>query len=437
MRRRLSLGSASQRPVQGKLRRCHSLEGISRRSTLQLIYQRLSFCVEALRGASENYDAEHIHLAKDPFIWGSTGGVALRPDLWKEWLADPLLVPNSQLSRMLELVECTKTSPLPPTCTGGHITYFRSWELSRAQFGRIIDAMFSVETQIDELSASDQLRASAWHYALKRSKGNAVFTIRYVGTTLWPATPWKRMTQANERKGSLVSAFSAYVQKYTPENAFPKVFAIVGTFVPKASDNQLYRKGLEELAYGYERFFISFFRPNTLLNRQPGGKSNVHHHDVEVETVFLRSQTALISQLDMCRLTQSTKVKADVTKSFNLWWEYAHKSIFSVNYPVPSGSYIASTYTQALPQEVEGACLAVICGEDPPEKTLKDAAPFLAGARGTSDLVISVLSYLASLECGKIYANIQNLRDIFGFNQLFNLPKLDNAQKQKSYVRSQ
>jgi hypothetical protein len=332
--------------------------------------------VEAFRGASENYDREHIHLVKYSFILGST-------------------------------------------------------------VGRIIDAIFSAKTQIDELSASDQLRASAWRYALERSRENTVFTIRYVGTTLWPATPWKRMVQANERKGSLVSAFSAYVHEYAPEKAAPKVFVIVGTFVPKASDNQLYCRGLEGLAYSYGRFFISFFRPTTLLNRQPGGKSTVHQDDVEVEVIFSRCQTALLSQLDICRLTQSTKVKTDVTKSFNLWWEYAHKTVFSVNYPVPCDSYIASTYTQALPREVEGACLAVICGEDPPDKTLKDAAPFLAGARGTSDLVASVLSYLASLEGGTVHASIQKLRNVFGFNQLFNLPKLDNAQKQRSYVRSQ
>ncbi|OAA61274.1 hypothetical protein SPI_05298 [Niveomyces insectorum RCEF 264] len=348
---------------------------------LSRIRQSLHRHAEAFLGTNDHYRNEGINLLLFPFVSNILNNRDFPITVLEDWLVEPLLVTNLQLAGILRLEECTRASPVPLTCKQGHITYFRSWELSKHQFGQIIDALGQDGADIQD-----------WRFALRRCREDGTVTVRYVGTTQSPATPWKRAMQKNERKGSTIGAFSTCLRKYAPAVAIPKVFAIVGSFVPTVSSRTLGSKGLRGLADCYERAFISFFKPRTLLNRQPGGKTAAHGMDADVEMLFASCQTALLSQLENHISTQSDTMSKAVATCFDDWFKYARDNIWGLNNPGPSSAYINSTYSQAQPRQINGTSVAVICGQDPPLESLDDGAPFFSGARATSSFVVSTLS---------------------------------------------
>jgi len=210
--------------VQRARQRSRSLDFAFRfADSLPRIRQQLHCHAKAFLGPSTHLHREGINLLLFPFVSSTSDDIDFPFTILEDWLVEPLLVSNSQLSLFLRLEECNRRSPVPPNCTGGHITYFRSWELTTYQFRKIID-------DLDEAAVC----VLDWHLALRRCKEGDIVAIRYVGTTQSPATPWKRATQKNERKGSLIGAFSACVRKYAPEVAVSRVFAIVWHICPLA-----------------------------------------------------------------------------------------------------------------------------------------------------------------------------------------------------------
>lgn len=279
-------------------------------------------------------------------------------------------------------------------------------------------------------------------------RGHASITVRYVRTTQWPSTPWKRANQANERKGSLLGTFLKYVKRVAPEAAEPRVFAIVGTWVPVSSialssDDlparvRLYYHELQRLADGYERAVMDFFKPGTLLNSQPGGRFGPQELERSVALGFVRCRTSLVRQIRESGATESQGMRNGMKQLFDAWFEYAHGKIWDLQHPAPSAAYIQSTHSQAAPQLINGTSVAVICAEDPPQQTLKDGAPFFSGKRNTSDFVTSTLSHIGELEGGSGEdtgpQNVKALQSVIGFNQLYQLPKLAIKHKEKSRV---
>jgi hypothetical protein len=163
-----------------------------------------------------------------------------------------------------------------------------------------------------------------------------------------------------------------------------------------------------------ERAFIDFFRPNTLLNLQMGETMSDHGIDVLCENIFAKFHTKLFMNLDQDTETPDPKISKTVKDMFDDWWKYGRDDLRKNYNPPPTETFVTSTVSQALPKQLKGMTLAVVCGEEPPAETMKDGAPFFSGERQTSKFVKDILESMGHLETDQPLSSIRSLYDLMG-----------------------
>ena len=345
----------------------------------------------------------------------------------RAWLFEPLLVPDSELSQILEIEESTKCSaPL----VSGSVCYFRSWTLYAWQLRQIVtDLMFKGFPDKD---------IRDWKLILQNFSNEAVITPRYVGTTTAPWNPWTRYHGRRERLNSLLGAFVDSLQYLFPEaTKSHRIFMIKSTFVSDLSTvgphNTIFsRKAFQLLSDQFERAMIGYFHPRTLLNRQPGGKRAVMAIETKDECVLHRCKTSLLPTLSQCLMTDDAAITERVTQLFRDWWDHVTQTIWSVEDHRTAElykPYIDSTYRQAIFKQINGTSLAVLCGEEPPLRTILDGSTFFSGQRASGEFVKNILLSIARLEQENDEPLIDCLESLIGFNQLYNWPGLSRLQR--------
>lgn len=346
------------------------------------------------------------------------------------WLAEPILVSDTQLSTILPIKESTKTSPL---LESGSICYFRSWEMQTWQLRHIIKTL-TVEG-VPAKSLPD------FTLALSNCSDLTIVTMRYVGTTTAPYNPFSRTRKMSSQGTSVVHKFSTLVKSCFPRSVQHRIFELPTTYIPDLSmsgfpldsrDLNLMRLNEDQI----ECCTIAFFKYQTLLNRQPGGKNATVGVGNEDERVLYQCKTDLLQRISRCESSTRIIIADGVRKLFDNWWDYASVCVWKDQDGIAQQykQYIDSTYVQATPSSLNGIHLAVICAEVPPEKTLADGSTFLEGERDSGRLVHRILQSIAKYECSGKVNELARLSRLLGFNQLLNLPNLSKTQQDQSRV---
>ncbi|RYP42686.1 hypothetical protein DL767_000055 [Monosporascus sp. MG133] len=311
-------------------------------------------------------------------------------DILRAWLCEPLLVPAARLCRVLDIRHSTSASP---PLSSGSVCYFRSWTLLAPQLQEVVKDLAAQGFPDEDVRE--------WRLILQTCSGDTVVTPRYIGTTSGPSNPWMRTRSEPDRPNSLKGAFIKSLEFLFPEAAKShKVFAINNTFLEDLTPRQGHAtkstataatKASRFLSDQTERAAIGYFQARTLLNHQTGGK-----------------RTALDSNIDeMCDLKKFGQKKA-------------------------YQPYIQNCIQQALPVQFKGITLAVICGEEPPFRTLRDGSLFWSGERASGEFVTSILRSIEGIEQDAQRSSIEKLQSIIGFNQLYNWPGPAKSQRDPS-----
>lgn len=91
-----------------------------------------------------------------------------------------------------------------------------------------------------------------------------------------------------------------------------------------------------------------------------------------------------------------------------------------------------------MPLQVFGATLGVICAEEAPLRTIKDASTFWDAERISSGFVSNIIQSIADMEHGTpgqgVGHLVRRLKNSIGFNQLYNWPGSNVAQRELSAV---
>jgi len=341
-------------------------------------------------------------------------------DILRLWFTQPLLVPDTSLSKILRFRECTKNSP---RLDSGSVSYFRSWTMQASEFRRLIEDFATQGHSTDHWNQISIMQCS----------DDKTITVRYVGTTCAPRSPWKRAMIDDVGNSTGIALFQAALYRLLPEIAkSQRVYVLEDTRISGTKKNSLFHSALQLLEDDFERSMIHFFGPQTLLNRQLGGKTAVWSPSDKDESTFLKCQTQLLFQLEHSSVTENLEVTNQITNIFNSWFTYGAEQIWKD--ALPPNMYIINTYKQAIPKQIGGVFLAAICALEPPRASILDGEPFFSGKRKTSQLVNTILKSVASLENAENGHNVNVIQSLIGFNQLLNWPGLDGAPLDMSKV---
>lgn len=243
--------------------------------------------------------------------------------IFRRWLSQPLLVSDSDLSKILRFKESHKNSP---PLTSGYVCYFRSWPLPAWQFKAIIEDISSQGYPEGDLQG--------WRDALQSIfDDQSVITLRYVGVTCAPNNPWRRHFCKPPRPNSLLGSFLTTIRRLFPEHAESgRIFSITsrgmsGMSMGNEGSSRLYRKAFQRLSDLSERAWIGFFGFRTLLNRQRGGKSAAINLNLADECIFLKCNSALLRNVGKCQLTKSSQIISHVNRLLKDWWDGTRGSI--------------------------------------------------------------------------------------------------------------
>lgn len=232
-------------------------------------------------------------------------------DILESLFRNPAWVSDSDLGRLFSIEESSHNSlPLP----SGSICYWRSWELSGIQLLSVIDDLTQQNFSKTKLSGLTRgLFGTRWH--------NRVVTIRYVGMTTAPHTPWIRATKEKPRKRSLKGAFINAVERLLgKELGRGRIFSLTMSSVPallapKAGSTPR----LCSFACDFERAIISLFGRDSLLNLQAGGKYADVSPSLVEECAFYSCQTSLSTAFNRCQVRRNLKLESEIETLHEAW----------------------------------------------------------------------------------------------------------------------
>ena len=168
--------------------------------------------------------------------------------IFRSWINEPLLVPDSDLWQILRCQPSVKRSPQMKHTT---VCYYRSWAMTREQLQNVL---FHVEEQNCFFK-----RAQHWMSVSRIAKPDQIITIRYVGKTAYPNSPYARFYE-DLRKGRGSLLFRLFLSAL--KTVFPHVYASRCPYLLSDSIIKWFPKEdkhkLEILGDRYERFLISF-----------------------------------------------------------------------------------------------------------------------------------------------------------------------------------
>ncbi|CAD0096499.1 unnamed protein product [Aureobasidium mustum] len=302
----------------------------------------------------------------------------------------PLIVPNGDLERILELEHSTVNSP--PTPPGQHF-YSRSWGLTHYQLQKVIEFM----------AQQDVLLSEAVHWKITLTIHNSstqpcTFTIRYIATVSGPERPIDRHIgdlAADKRPSGVLLEFVAAV-----EQLFPEVAAAAQVHLIKQAS--IDEDGASYLAEDVERVLIEFFDHRSLLNRARGGYYVSFVPFAEDVTLFENLHTRYYSRF----MAGACDVGTDPQMAVALIDHFEEIQTYANSNPSLTGT-IQHRFTDGVrdtartsgePMLYHGTAILVMLGKDITyEQYLGETTYFGCNSR-SSYLVHDFLSRLASTE---------------------------------------
>jgi hypothetical protein len=303
----------------------------------------------------------------------------------------PLIVPNGDLGRILELELSTATSP--PTPPGTHF-YLHSFELTRYQLEKVMESMTE---QANLLSETVQ-----WENTLIIHNNQAqpcTFTIRYVGKVSGPGRPIDRQIKdlaTDKRHSGVLLEFVASV-----EQLFPDVAAAAQVHLIKQAsiDNGFMADSIAEETY---RVLIEFFDPRSLLNRIHGGRYVRFVSSQDDTTLFENLQTRYYSRF----MAEARHIATDPQMTIALAEHFEEVQNFANSYPPHTGT-AEYPFTDGVREAARmsgepmlycGTTILLLLGHDISYQQYLGETTFLGGDAWSNHLVRDFLSDIAITE---------------------------------------
>jgi len=228
--------------------------------------------------------------------------------------SSPLTVTNVELSRILNLELSTQVSP--PTQTGYHHYYIRSWTFTYQELKAVCAHMIADDQRFPEVI--EWLNVGKIH----RNKTD-VFTIRYAGTVLGPGRPYDRYAEdLAHRTSGILAEFTRAVDTIAPHVAQAAQIFLLRDASVETDDSVMAISDPEDR----ERMLIEFLGHSSLLNRQRGGYFTSYIPSEEDVDLYRALKTDSWHSFKNSRLNCSDEVLASLIGLFDEIQDYANSN---------------------------------------------------------------------------------------------------------------
>jgi hypothetical protein len=327
--------------------------------------------------------------------------------LFHKWVTAPLLVTDGELQQILAY-EATGQSALPvaPLTSRQSYCYFRSWPMEKWQLERIMQSIRADGYSFEAFSS--------WSFILHHVANSAIVTPRYVGSTSRQDPRKRAIHQGYRGATSFVEKFEAKLVELFPTLSCKGVLHLI-----KHSALFYVNTRLAVQSDLYEGWMISFFHPASLLNRQRGGINPSFlpsHQDV---CTFLKCRTTLLAKIS----TVQTCIQKELTKQVRSLFRPLESLIYAITRGAKSRHYIDSYMDriakQATPVQIGRHNMVVFCGLQTTKTSLDEEKGFFDGSTTSAHLSRTILEILATNEDKNNKTNLEGLRSILSFNNVF------------------
>lgn len=332
--------------------------------------------------------------------------------IFRSWINEPLLVPDSDLWRILRCQPSVKNSPRMKHTS---VCYYRSWAMTREQLQTVLSYLENQNFFFKQ--------AQHWMNVSRAAKPNQIFTIRYVGKTAYPSSPYARFYEdLSKGRGSML--FRRFLSAL--KTVFPHVYASGCPYVLIGSVIKWFPKGdehkLEILSDIYERFLISFFKPRALLNQQQGGNSIDFIPPIEDETLFYNCGTSMVTKVQELLQPKHLSVHQQTYSLFQevTGWIETMGSISKGKKTALNEGYLDALCFQGTPHLVNDQNIVALCGLAISKKSFDEGLGFFQGQSKSALFVSEMLGHLVGWELGDPKFTHDNIERLFTFNNLYN-----------------
>ena len=216
----------------------------------------------AIKHNMEQHGFDTSHLSPQNYYWilPKPGATHYQLEIFRALRDLPLIVPNGDLGRVVQLELSTENSP--PTPPGQHF-YILSWELTHDQLKKVIRFMARQDVLLSEVTRWGNTLAIHNDKTQPRT-----FTIRYVDMVSGPQRPIHRHVKdlaTDQRASGVLIEFVAAV-----EQLFPEVAAAAEMYLVKEASIDGFESST--LAEDTERVLIEYLGHRSLLNRAHGNE---------------------------------------------------------------------------------------------------------------------------------------------------------------------
>ncbi|KAL2030851.1 hypothetical protein VTO58DRAFT_108205 [Aureobasidium pullulans] len=346
----------------------------------------------AIKRNMEQHGFDTSHLSPQNYHWilPKPGATHYQLEIFRALRDLPLIVPNGDLGRVVQLELSTENSP--PTPPGQHF-YILSWELTHDQLKKVIRFMARQDVLLSE--------ATHWENTLAIHNDKTqprTFTIRYVDMVSGPQRSIHRHIKdlaTDQRASGVLIAFVAAV-----EQLFPEVAAAAEMYLVKEASIDGFESST--LAEDTERVLIEYLGHRSLLNRAHGNEY--------VSLVPLSNDVALFENLHTRYfrgfLNDAHSIVIDPQMAAALADHFEEVQAYANSHPTHAGT-VQHRFTDGVrkaamgsaePMLYHGTVILLLLGKDITYEQYLGEREFFKSNVRSAHLVYDILSRLAGTE---------------------------------------
>ena len=332
--------------------------------------------------------------------------------IFVSFMNEPLLVQDADLQRILR---CKPSRRGDPRMKHATICYYRSWPMTWEQLEDVLDRLAEQN--------SSSTRTHHWACVCRAAKPGQTLTIRYVGKTAYPSSPYQRYHEdLMKNRGSLF--FRLFLS--TLKSCHPKIYddgcsyslsdSMIGWLLADSNHQ------LDFIGDKRERFFVCFFKRNSLLNQQYGGNSIDFVPPIEDEGLFYKCQTSTVTKartlLHPCSFAVRDSVRSFFQEMMN--WIKTPGSNYKDQAITVNAKYIDAMCRQVTPQVINGQNIFAFCGLGVTSGSFNENLGFFEGQSKSANFIRDMLKHLMDWEQRDGACTFEKMEPLFSFNNLYN-----------------
>ncbi|RFU25218.1 hypothetical protein B7463_g11117, partial [Scytalidium lignicola] len=293
--------------------------------------------------------------------------------------------------------------------------YFRSWTMTCEQLQTIVTAL--------EADCLEYKQITAWKYVAKTRDPGVLVTLRYVGKTEAPRSPYRRFLEDTTRVSAgsrLLRCFLSALQEKFPEVSEGACsYLLTDSVLPWFPGSVRRNKSLVNL---YESFLISIFDIKSLLNVESGGSYFDFSPPIEDEIMFLKCHTSLALRFKTLPILNSKVTDLRIKYLFRdiQLWTMKKAANFNNEALKMSDKCVETFSKQASPCNIGQYTIVAFCGRCKTKDEFTHGLPFFNGDSKTSTFVNFMFRTIADQELEQGSSGLFNVEACFPFIDLYN-----------------